>query len=62
MSYILSCCSTVDLTKEHLEKLNVSYICYHYVLDGVEYPDDLGQTMSFDDFYKKLKNITDQRW
>lgn len=61
MSYILSCCSTVDLTKEHLEKLNVSYICYHYALDGVEYPDDLGQTMSFDDFYKKLKSGSDSK-
>lgn len=59
MSYILSCCSTVDLTKEHLEKINVSFACFHYILDGVEYPDDLGQTMSFDDFYNKLKNGSD---
>ena len=59
MSYILSCCSTVDLTKEHLEKLNISYACYHYVMDGVEYPDDLGQTMSFDEFYNRLKNGSD---
>ena len=59
MSYILSCCSTVDLTKEHLEKLNISYASYHYVMDGVEYPDDLGQTMSFDEFYNRLKNGSD---
>ena len=59
MSYILSCCSTVDLTKEHLEKLNISYACFHYVMDGVEYPDDLGQTMSFDEFYNRLKNGSD---
>lgn len=59
MSYILSCCSTVDLKKEHLEKLNISYACFHYVMDGVEYPDDLGQTMSFDEFYNRLKNGSD---
>ncbi len=59
MSYILSCCSTVDLKKEHLDKINVSFACFHYVLDGVEYPDDLGQTMSFDEFYNKLKNGSD---
>ncbi len=59
MSYILSCCSTVDLKKEHLERLNASYICYHYTLDGVEYPDDLGQTISFEDFYNRLKNGSD---
>lgn len=59
MSYILSCCSTVDLKKEHMEKLNISYACFHYVMDGVEYPDDLGQTMSFDEFYNRLKNGSD---
>ena len=59
MSYILSCCSTVDLSKEHLEGLNISYTCFHYTLDGVEYPDDLGQTIPFDEFYNRLKNGSD---
>lgn len=59
MSYILSCCSTVDLKKEHLDKIDASFICYHYTLDGVEYPDDLGQTISFEDFYNRLKNGSD---
>lgn len=59
MSYILSCCSTVDLTKEHLDKINVSFACYHFILDGTEYPDDLGQTMPFEEFYNKLKNGSD---
>lgn len=61
MSYILSCCSTVDLSKEHLERLNISYICFHYVLDGVDYPDDLGQTIAFDEFYSRLKNGSDSK-
>lgn len=59
MSYVLSCCSTVDLTKEHLDRINVSYACYHFVLDGVEYADDLGQSMPFDEFYNRLKNGSD---
>lgn len=61
MSYILSCCSTVDLTKEHLEKLNISYTCFHFNLDGKEYADDLGQSMPFDVFYNKLKNGSDSK-
>lgn len=61
MSYILSCCSTVDLSKEHMEKLGVSYICFHYNLDGVEYPDDLGQTISFEEFYSRLKSGSDSK-
>lgn len=61
MSYVLSCCSTVDLKKEHLEKLNIPYICFTYNLDGVEYPDDLGQTISSSDFYERLRNGSDSK-
>ena len=49
--YILSCCSPADLKKEHFERRD---ICFHYELDGVSYPDDLGQTISFPDFYKAM--------
>lgn len=52
--YILSCCSTADLTKEHFEAIDVKYICFHYELDGVEYLDDLGQTIGFEDFYRRM--------
>ena len=54
MSYILSCCSTADLSKEHFEKIKVNYVCFHYALDGVEYPDDLGQSIPFDEFYARM--------
>lgn len=53
-NYILSCCSTADLSKEHLEKRDIQYICFHYYLDDVAYLDDLGQSMSFADFYDAL--------
>lgn len=53
-SFILSCCSTADLSKEHFESRNISYICFHYSLNGKSYPDDLGQTISFPDFYSAL--------
>ena len=54
--YIISACSTADLTKEQFEKHDIKYIYFHYSLDGVMYPDDLGQTISFDDFYQKMEN------
>ena len=60
-NYILSCCSTVDLSKEHLDSRNIKYACFHYFLDGVEYSDDLGQTMSFDKFYEAMANGADTR-
>ncbi|MBQ3049081.1 MAG: DegV family protein [Oscillospiraceae bacterium] len=58
-NYVLSCCSTSDLTKEHFEKINVEYICFHYFLDGVQYDDDLGQTMPLNEFYQKMVNGAD---
>lgn len=54
--YILSCCSTADLTKEHFLNRNIRYICFSYELDGVRYPDDLGESMSFEEFYKAMEN------
>ena len=52
--YILSCCSTADLSKEHFEARDLKYICFHYKLNGVDYADDLGQSISFDEFYKRM--------
>lgn len=59
--YIISACSTADLTKEQFEKFDIKYIYFHYFLDDVQYPDDLGQTMSFDEFYKKMADGSDTR-
>lgn len=59
MSYVLSCCSPADLSTEHFEAINVKYVCFHYRLDGVEYPDDLGQTIPFDEFYSRMANGSD---
>lgn len=52
--YIISCCSTADLAKEHFEKRDIHYICFHYELDGKQYLDDLGQSIPFDQFYKMM--------
>jgi DegV family protein with EDD domain len=49
------------LTKKHFEDRGINYICFHYSLDGVEYPDDLGQTISFPEFYEALKNGADTK-
>jgi len=59
--YILSCCSTADLSKEHFEKRDIKYIYSHYELDGVQYPDDLGQTMPFDKFYQAMVDGADTK-
>ncbi|MDD7740949.1 MAG: DegV family protein [Fusicatenibacter sp.] len=55
-NYVLSCCSTADLSEEHFRSRNVSYVCFHYKLDDVEYSDDLGKSMPFDKFYAAMAN------
>lgn len=54
--YILSCCSTADLSKEYFEKIDVNYICFHYEINGVSYMDDLGESMPLDKFYDLIVN------
>lgn len=55
-NYIISCCSTADLSKEHFLERDIKYVCYHYEIDGKHYLDDLGETMDFADFYKAMED------
>lgn len=52
--FVLSCCSTADLSAEHFAARDIRYICFHYLLNGTSYPDDLGQSMPFDKFYQAM--------
>ncbi|MCR5670651.1 MAG: DegV family protein [Butyrivibrio sp.] len=62
--YVLSCCSTADLSAEHFKKRDISYVCFHFNVDGKDYPDDLGISYPFKDFYKAMaegaKTMTSQ--
>lgn len=60
-NYILSCCSTADADEAFFSKRDIHYICFHFLLDGKEYPDDLGKSMSFDDFYQAMADGADTR-
>ncbi len=59
--YILSCCSTADISKEHFLQRDIHYICFHFAIDGVEYMDDLGESIPYDEFYERMKNGADTR-
>ena len=54
--FVISCCSTADLSEEHFKERNISYICFHFELDGKEYPDDLGKSIPFDAFYQAMQD------
>jgi hypothetical protein len=52
--FALTCCSTSDMPREFFDKNNIGFACFHFILDGKEYPDDLGRSVPFDLFYKKI--------
>jgi len=58
-NFVLSCCSTADLSKAHFIRRNISYICFHFNLNGVDYMDDLGESIPFDKFYEALAKGAD---
>lgn len=53
-NFILTCCSTVDLSAAYLSKRNIPYVCFHFTMDGMQYADDLGVSMPFDEFYARI--------
>jgi len=52
--YVLSCCSTADLTKEHFNRRNIQYVCFHCTLGGKEYADDLGESLPPEELYRRM--------
>ena len=53
--YIISCCSTADLSKEYLNERDIKYVCFHYQLGDEEYTDDMYTSMAEKDFYEAMK-------
>jgi DegV family protein with EDD domain len=52
--YVISCCSTADMPFDYFQKRAIPFVCFHFILNGKEYPDDLGRKMPFDEFYRKI--------
>ena len=52
--YVLTCCSTADLSKEYFEKRNLGIVYFHFELDGVSYLDDCGQSISSEELFHRM--------
>ena len=52
--YIISTCSTADLSREHFDKRDIKYVYFHFEIDGKDYPDDLGDSIPFKKFYEMM--------
>ncbi len=60
-NYVISCCSTADLSAEEFEKRDIKYICFHFEMDGKAYEDDLGKSIPFEEFYKRMYEGADTK-
>ncbi len=54
MPFILSTETVADLTKDYLDQHDIPTIAYHYLIDGKEYKDDFGETLSIKSFYSAM--------
>ncbi|MDO4166310.1 MAG: DegV family protein [Eubacteriales bacterium] len=54
--FVLSCCSTADRSKQFFDDHGIIYACFHYHIGTEEFVDDLGQSVTFEEFYDKMRN------
>lgn len=54
--YVLSCCSTADLTQQQFDERDIKFLLFNFELDGKQYKDDLGVSIPFTDFYKAMSD------
>jgi DegV family protein with EDD domain len=52
--FILTCCSTADMSREYFDQRQIPFVCFHYTIDGNTYPDDLGVSIPFEEFYDRI--------
>nr|MCR5451009.1 DegV family protein [Lachnospiraceae bacterium] len=59
--YILSCSSSADLSDEWFNKRGIVYVCFHFNLGGIDYPDDMGKTVSSDELFRRMNDGEDTK-
>ncbi len=53
--FVLTCCSTADMTESFFQTRNIPYVCFHVLIGDKTYADDLGKSISFPDFYDAIR-------
>ena len=60
-TFVLSCCSTADLSLEHFEKRNIVYVPFHYYVNDEHKFDDLWKSMKPEEFYDAMASGADTK-
>ncbi len=55
-NYVLTCCSTADLSDEIMKERHIPYVSFTLNIDGKIYNDDYGRSYPYDKFYADIKN------
>lgn len=53
--FVLSCCTIIDKPESFYTERNLHYLMLSYQIDGTFYKDDIGKTISYKDFYQKIR-------
>lgn len=53
--YRITCCSTADMPESYFTQKHIPYACFHFSMNGREYVDDLGRSISIRDFYAQIR-------
>lgn len=53
-NYVLSCCSSSDLSEKYLTERDIECVYFNYMLDGEPCKDDFGKTNSPTELYSKM--------
>ena len=52
--FVITCCSTADMDRNFFEEREIPFACFHCMMDGKEYQDDLGKSMAPEEFYRRI--------
>lgn len=52
--YVLSCCSSADMSEEYFTRRNIPVAFFHFELGGHEYPDDMGKSVPYDELFRRM--------
>lgn len=52
--FVITCCSTADMNRKFFEDRGIPFACFHCLMDGKEYQDDLGKSMAPEEFYRRV--------
>ena len=52
--YVLSCCSSSDLSKEYFTQRNIPVVYFHFELGGTQYQDDMGESVPPKELFRRM--------